>query len=231
MICITSSAAFILPSRPEICDLGILLPIISLDRFEGVRISYYERDAETFPTSPLSATATHDTAPTNARIGAETIFLRVVAIIDVKLGDTDVPVTNILRLANDGATLVLRLKVGFVTAASRACRGLLVCRNNVPDAIPLRETLWQDISLARTPVIIFLGNDRGRNRGRVLDVLHLTTTWSKAASTPSAISRFLMNPCLLLVFLMGVATVEVVRLAYHPIDRRLAESHAATLTS
>jgi len=164
------------------------------------------------------------------------IRVEVLDSYDTNTGETHslrltVPVTNILRLANDGATLVLRLKVGFVTAASRACRGLLVCRNNVPDAIPLRETLWQDISLARTPVIIFLGNDRGRNRGRVLDVLHLTTTWSKAASTPSAISRFLMNPCLLLVFLMGVATVEVVRLAYHPIDRRLAESHAATLTS
>lgn len=73
------------------------------------------------------------------------------------------PITDILRLADEVAISILRLEVGFEAAASTARLTLLMSRNNIPVAILLRQALGYKFLLASAPGVIFSLDNGGRD--------------------------------------------------------------------
>lgn len=229
MIGITLSAAFILPSREKLADLGILPPDIALDGFEGIGITHDEGNAAAFAARPSSAAAAHDATSADASVGAETVLFGAGSIVDIELGDKEAQIADVLRLADDIAIGVLRLEVGFEATSGPTRLGLLVRRDDVLVAIFLREALREDARLARAPVEVFPGDDGGRGRARVLDILRRAASWCDTAAATHEEGGLLMDPRLLLVIVMGIPAVIIVGLANYPVDGGLAAAGAATL--
>lgn len=221
-------AAFVVPSRPELGHLCVLLAAVALDWGKGFRVPDDEGDTAALAAfRPLTAAA-HNAAAADARVGTETVPPRAAAVEDVELGNENPPVADELRSSHDITEPIFRLEVGLVAAAGRAGHGLLVGRDDVPLTILLRETPWQKLALDRAPVVIFPCDHGGRDRRRMLDVLHLTASRSARAETAHEESGLLVDPRMLLL-LVGILPVEVVRLADDPVDGWLAATYAAAL--
>ncbi len=100
-----------------------------------------ERDPEALATRALPPTPAHDTASTTARIRPQTVLLLAMLIQDVKLGNTDPPITDILCLANGIPIRILRLEVRLVAAACTAGLTLLVGCHDILVTVVLGQPL------------------------------------------------------------------------------------------
>jgi len=159
---ITLGAAFVLQSGPELCHLRIFFPIISFYWLKCFGVPDNVRNTKALAFA--STATTPDAQSQTTSVGTEAILLLPVAIKDIILGNKATTITDILRLADDATTGILRLNARKATATVHpACQGLLMRRNNVLVTIFLSETLGGLVTLDTAPISVLFLSDSFRN--------------------------------------------------------------------
>ena len=114
------------------------------------------------------------------------VTLVTIGVENIKLGDKDESIADVLRLSN-GLVTDLGLKIGGGNeAAGTTGRNFFVRGNHIHPELLLRQSLGRVTRLQVAPFAVLLG-ERFWRRTRMMDVLDRAET--RAAPTPGALAE------------------------------------------